>query len=57
MNNETILTTKELAEKLKVTGQHIVNMRNYGGLSFYKVGRAYRYKWEHVENWLQDKEK
>lgn len=54
MEKETFLTTKELANYLRVTPQHIINLRNDKGLPFLKVGGTYRYKWEHVENWLKE---
>lgn len=48
-NKETILTTKELAEYLKVSERHIVNLRNDKKIPFYKIGVAYRYKLSEIE--------
>ena len=52
MEREVIMTTKGLADYLKVTQQHIYNLRKDKGLPYFRVGDTCRYKWGEVQDWL-----
>lgn len=46
--NEKLLTTNQLAEKLQVTRQTILNWRKAGKVREYKVGSTIRFKLSEV---------
>lgn len=48
-----MLTTKEVAEKLKVTQKTIRNLIESGELPAYRFGRDYRIKEEDFEEYLK----
>ncbi len=53
LENETLLTRQQLAEKLGCTPQHLENLATRGdGPEFIKVGRLVRYRLSSVDRWL-----
>ena len=52
-----ILTRKELAEKMKVTVQTVVNWETKGMPVLRPVGGDPRYDWDDVKKWLEGDKK
>jgi excisionase family DNA binding protein len=51
---ETLLTSKDVAEKFNVSGKTIERWRKKGQIKFYSVGpRSIRFKKEDVEEFLK----
>lgn len=53
---KNLMTSVDLSEYLSVTMQTIYNWRNEGMPSI-KVGSQYRYNFDDVMNWLEEKDK
>ena len=53
-STETLLTTQELADRLKVSTETIYR-RVAKGMPCVEVGRAKRYRWGAVLAWLEEK--
>jgi excisionase family DNA binding protein len=51
----TLLTVKEVAERLKVTTRTVQKWQEEGTISFIKIGKCVRIREEHLENWLNKK--
>ncbi len=51
----TLLTIKEVAEKLKVSRATINRWMEDKTISFVKIGKCVRFREEHIENWLDKK--
>ncbi|UZF92685.1 helix-turn-helix transcriptional regulator [Bosea sp. NBC_00550] len=50
---EQLLTSRETAERLGLAENTVARMRCHGtGPEFLKLGRAVRYRWRDVEQWL-----
>ncbi|OGW17482.1 MAG: DNA-binding protein [Nitrospinae bacterium RIFCSPLOWO2_12_FULL_45_22] len=54
---ESTLTIKELAKYLNVTERTIYNLLERGQLPGFKVGGAWRFKREDINNWIEDNKK
>ncbi len=51
--NESVLTTKQIAEYLNVTERTIYNLLQRGELPGFKVGMAWRFRIEDIDKWIQ----
>lgn len=55
MTDTALLTTSELAEKLKVTDRTIIRWMKIG-LPYMKAGRTTRFDFNDVEQWMKTRE-
>ena len=54
---DQILTLKEVAAYLKLAEKTAYKLAADGGLPGFKVGGSWRFKWEDIERWIEDKKK
>lgn len=56
MHTGPILTSKETAEYLGITENALAKLRMDGrSPAFFKVGRAVRYRWSAIQQWIDEK--
>ncbi|QQL43706.1 helix-turn-helix domain-containing protein [Sulfuriroseicoccus oceanibius] len=55
-HDESLITTRELARRLKVTERTIENWRRDGRIPALKIGRAVRFLWSDVIDALKSPE-
>jgi excisionase family DNA binding protein len=51
----TLLTVKEVAQKLNVSTRTVERMMEDGKIAFIKIGKCVRMREEHLEGWLDKK--
>jgi excisionase family DNA binding protein len=51
----TLLTVKEVAEKLRVSTRTIQRWQDEGKIAFIKIGKCIRIREENLEGWLDKK--
>lgn len=53
MHTDQILTSKEAAEYLGISDNGLAKLRMDGrSPAFFKVGRAVRYRWSSIQQWI-----
>jgi excisionase family DNA binding protein len=51
----TLLTIKDVAQRLQVSERTIERWMEDGKIAFIKIGKSVRMREEHLENWLDKK--
>ena len=54
MNGDSLLTTAELAEYLRIRRETIVRKARKGELPSIKIGRQFRFDKSEIERWIND---
>jgi excisionase family DNA binding protein len=54
MNNEELITIKEVSEYLKVAEKTIYRMASEGKIPAFKVGGSWRFRRHEVQEWLEN---
>jgi excisionase family DNA binding protein len=49
----SLLTVKQVAEKLNVSVRTVQRMQEDGQIAFVKIGKCVRMREEHLENWIE----
>jgi excisionase family DNA binding protein len=53
MSNQQVLTTEEVAERLRVSARTVTNLITKGDLPAFRVGRAWRVQTDHLAEYVK----